>query len=121
MALRSTATVTNFDVQPGEPALILTLLSGVVGLLVAAHAGLNPETGALWIGGIQAVAGLIIGLRTKPWAPGIFTGLLAAVFALAGGYGLHLAPEVTAAISNIVMAVLGFVTRHQVKAKGRVL
>lgn len=121
MAQRGTVAVTNFDTQPGEPALILSLISSVVGLLIAAHAGLNPQTGALWIGGVQAVAGLIIGLRTKPWAPGLFTGVIAAVFALAGGYGLHLAPELSAAISNVVMVILGFVTRHQVQAKGRVL
>ena len=90
-------------------------------ILIKSPGGLTSGQASLILAAISALAGLLIGIRTQPFAPGLFTGLFTALVDLGAGFGLHLRPELISAISAVILSLLAFHTRHSVTPKGRVL
>lgn len=86
-----------------EPALII----GAVGSLLTVLASLNvPGIDAGAAAAITAfVSALLIALTTRPWAPALFTGVVAAGAALVAEYGMNVPDGVTGAISGAVLAL----------------
>ena len=99
-----------------EPALIISAVGTVITLLVA-----------LKVPGVDAGAGvaittfasaLIIAATTRPWAPALFTGVVAAGAALFSAYGLHVSEEVVTAVGSVILVGFSlFGIRPQVTPK----
>lgn len=85
-----------------EPALIV----GAVGSLLTVLAALNvPGIDAGAAAAITAFfSALIIAMCTRPWAPALFTGVVAAGAALIAEYGYNVSDGAVAAISGAVLA-----------------
>lgn len=84
-----------------EPALIISAIGTLTTLLVALNVpGLSAGAGAALT--TLLTAG-IIAATTRPIAPALFTGVVAAGAALFAEYGLHVADNVVAAISSVVL------------------
>jgi hypothetical protein len=100
----------------GEPALWFGLLAPLFDVAVALKfPGVTADTKVAIIAAINAVAGAAIAWRTRPLAPGAFTAALSAVVALFAGYGYEISPNLVAAISGMILAVVALITRHQVE------
>lgn len=85
-----------------EPALIVSAIGSVVTLLVALNLpGLSAGAGAAITAFLTAV---IIAVTTRPVAPALFTGVVAAGAALVSAYGLHVSDAVVGAVSAVVLA-----------------
>ncbi|GLZ62889.1 hypothetical protein [Micromonospora sp. NBRC 107095] len=99
-----------------EPALII----GAVGALLTVLASLNvPGIDAGAAAAITAfVSALLIALTTRPWAPALFTGVVAAGAALVAEYGMNVPDGVTGAVSGAVLALFALAgVRPQVEPK----
>lgn len=96
-----------------EPAAIVSLLTALVAVLVAFKLpGLSAEAGAALV---TFLGGVVIAATTRPWAPGLFAGLVASGAALAGGWGWHFTDAQVAATSALVMvAFTVFGSRPQI-------
>lgn len=98
-----------------EPALVI----GVIGAVLTTLAALNitgVDAGAA--AAITAfVSACIIAATTRPAAPALFTGVVAAGAALLTEYGLNVSDGVVAAVSSTVLAVFALVARGQVSPK----
>lgn len=97
-----------------EPALILSVLSSGLALIVTLNIGLTSEQAGLWTALIVAVFGAITAAVTRPIAPAAFTGLVTAVFALLAGYHFHVAPDVIGELNGLVTSVLMLIVRGHV-------
>lgn len=86
-----------------EPALWASLATSLVSVLVAADLPwLTAGQGAALIALIGAV---VIAITTRPVAPALFTGIVAAAAALVAEYGLDLSDALTTAVSATVLSV----------------
>lgn len=85
-----------------EPALIIS----AIGSLVTVLAALNiPGISAGAAAAITAfLSALIIAFTTRPWAPALFTGVVAAGASLIAEYGLHVSDGVVAALGALILA-----------------
>ncbi|MEU8185995.1 hypothetical protein [Micromonospora carbonacea] len=85
-----------------EPALVI----GAIGAVLTVLASLNvPGIDAGAAAAITAfAAAVIIALTTRPVAPALFTGVVAAGAALVAEYGMNVPDGVTGAISAAVLA-----------------
>lgn len=85
-----------------EPALIIS----AIGSLVTVLAALNiPGVTAGAAAAITAfLSALIIAFTTRPWAPAMFTGVVAAGASLIAEYGLHVSDGVVAALGGLILA-----------------
>ncbi len=99
-----------------EPALIV----GFFGALLAIVVSLNVP----WMTVGQAAAvmavltGVVTAATTRPIAPGLYAGLVAAVAALLAQYGLNLGDAMVAAVTGAVLAGFAlFGVRNQVTPK----
>ncbi len=101
-----------------EPTLVLQVISAVLSFLVASGFGLSDTQAALIVAAISAVFGVVNAVMVRPIAPAAFTGLVAALAALAVGFGLNVSPEMVATVNGLVLAVLMFMTRAQVTPAG---
>ena len=98
-----------------EPALLIGFASALLSVLAAlGFQGLGSGRVALIVAGLNALLGAAQAVYTRPIAPAAFTTLVAAVAALAAGYGYHTSPELIGAINALVVAVLSLMTRQQV-------
>jgi hypothetical protein len=98
-----------------EPALLIGFLSAGLSVLAALGLqGLGSGRVGLIVAGVNAVLGVAQAAYTRPVAPAAFTTLVAAVAALAAGYGYHVSPESIGAINALVVAFLSLMTRQQV-------
>lgn len=97
-----------------EPTLILSAISGALGVLVAfgLH-GLSAEQAALIIAVVSAVFGVLNAIVVRPFAPAAFTGLVAAAGALLAAYGFNVSQEVVGAVQVALLAVLALFVRVQ--------
>jgi hypothetical protein len=95
-----------------EPALVLA----VVGALLTTVAALNvPHVDAGAAAAIAAfVTACVMAWATRPAAPSLFTGVVAALAALLVEYGLDVPDATVAAVSGTVLAVFALITRGQV-------
>ncbi|MES2211367.1 MAG: hypothetical protein V4515_14485 [Chloroflexota bacterium] len=85
-----------------EPTLIIGFIAAVVAALVALNfEWLTPGAGAAIV---ALVGGAVTAATTRPWAPGLFAGLVAAGGALLAEYGLHLSGELLASLAFLVVA-----------------
>lgn len=100
--------------RTSEPALILTVISAALSLIVTFNIGLTSEQAGLWVAVITAVFGLITALAVRPVAPAAFTALVTAVGALLMGYHFHVDPAVLAQVNSLVLALFTLGVRHQV-------
>jgi hypothetical protein len=95
-----------------EPALVI----GAIGAVLTFLAGLNLP--GLDAGAASAITALItagiMAATTRPVAPALFTGVLAAGVAVAAEYGLDVPDSTVAAASAVVVAVFALVARGQV-------
>jgi len=96
-----------------EPALIVGFVTAVIAALVALNVpGISAEVGAALT---TFLGGLIIAATTRPWAPGLFAGLVASGAALLVGWGMHVTDAQVATVSALVIAGLAlFGVRQQV-------
>ncbi len=96
-----------------EPAAIISLLTALIALLVAFNfPGLSAEAGAAVV---TFLGGVIIAATTRPWAPGLFAGLVASGAARAGGWGWHFTDAQVASSSALVMVAFAvFGSRPQI-------
>ncbi|GGM27291.1 hypothetical protein GCM10011608_10050 [Micromonospora sonchi] len=102
-----------------EPALIV----GAVGSILTVLAALNtPGIDAGAAAAITAfIASAIIALTTRPWAPALFTGVIAAAAALVAEYGMSVPDGVTGAVSGAALAWFALAgIRPQVEPAGDV-
>ena len=98
-----------------EPALYIGVVSAGLSLVVALNVGgLTSEQAALIVGAITAIGAVITAVFTRPIAPAVFTGAVAAVAALLAGFHFAVAPGTVAAVNGVVLAVLTLLTRGQV-------
>ncbi|MEO3930927.1 hypothetical protein ABGB07_44860 [Micromonosporaceae bacterium B7E4] len=98
-----------------EPALVIGFISAALSLGTAlGFQGLSGEQVALIVAALNAVLGVVMAVATRPIAPAAFTTLVAAVSALAAGYGFDVSPEVVGGLNALVLAGLTLLTRGQV-------
>ncbi|MPY47174.1 hypothetical protein [Streptomyces acidicola] len=97
-----------------EPALIISVISASLSLLVTFQFGLSAEQAGAIVAVTSAVFAAATATITRPIAPSAFTGLVAAVVALLAAYGFNVTPETVGALNAVVLAVLGLLTRGQV-------
>jgi len=91
-----------FKIFGREPALVI----GAIGSLLTVLAALNvPGIDAGAAAAITAaVSALVIAFTTRPVAPALFTGVVAAGAALIAEYGYNVSDGTVAAISGAVLA-----------------
>lgn len=96
-----------------EPTLIIGFIAAVVAALVALNLDwLTPGAGTAIV---ALVGGAITAATTRPVAPGLFAGLVAAGGALLAEYGLHLSEELLASLAFLVVSGFAlFGVRNQV-------
>jgi hypothetical protein len=84
-----------------EPALVISAIGALVTLLVSLNLpGLSAGAGAAFT---SLATALIIAFTTRPVAPALFTGVVAAGAALVAEYGLHVSDDVVASVSSVVL------------------
>jgi hypothetical protein len=96
-----------------EPALIV----GAIGSILTVFAALNlPGLSAGTAAAITAfLSAVLIAVTTRPIAPALYTGVIAAGVALLAEYGFHVSDGVVAALPAAVLAVFAiFGVRPQV-------
>lgn len=104
-----------------EPALVVGFLGAALSVLASFNLdGLSTEQVALIVAALGALTGAITAALTRPVAPGAFTLLVAALAALATGYGLDVGPEVVGTVNGLVLAFLALVTRGEVSPAANV-
>lgn len=90
-----------------DPALWVSAIGALLGVLAATQ---NP-----WVDPGQAAAivlllsSVVAAALTRPVAPALFTGVVAAGVALLAEYQLDVSPSLTAAIGGAVLTVLALV------------
>lgn len=96
-----------------EPAVIIGFIAAVVAALVALNQDwLTPGAG---VAIVALIGGAITAATTRPVAPGLFAGLIAAVGALLAEYGIHVSAELMAALAFLVVSGFAlFGVRNQV-------
>lgn len=102
-----------------EPAAVIA----AVGSIITVAAALNMP----WLSAGQAaaltavVAAVILVVTTRPVAPGLVTGVVAAGAALFTEYGLHFSDALVGALTAAVLAVFALITREQVSPQDTAL
>lgn len=96
-----------------EPTVIIGFIAAVVAALVAMNLDwLTPGAG---VAIVALIGGAITAATTRPVAPGLFAGLIAAGGALLAEYNLHLSDELLASLAFLVVAGFAlFGVRNQV-------
>lgn len=96
-----------------EPTLIIGFISALVAALVALNVDwLTPGAG---VAIVALVGGAITAATTRPVAPGLFAGLIAAGAALLAEYGWHVSQELISALAFLVVSGFAlFGVRNQV-------
>lgn len=99
-----------------EPALIASVIEGIVLLITAFGLDLSAEQ----IASVNAVASLVLALYvawgTVNEAAGVLLQLVKAGLVMLAGFGWNVGPERTAAIIGVVTAIVAAYQRTQVTA-----
>lgn len=102
-----------------EPAALVGVIEAALAFVVAGHwLHLDSNQVGLVMAGITAVGGFVVAWRTHQTTLGVVVGLANAVFALGIGFGLHLAPELTAAAIGLISVLFNYFNRSQATPKG---
>lgn len=94
-----------------EPALVVGVLGAVLVMLASFNISFLNAGQAAAI--TAMLASLVMAWTTRPAAPALFTGVIAAGAALMAEYGLMLADAQVGAISAAVLAIFALVARQQ--------
>lgn len=96
-----------------EPAAIVSAITALVAVLVAFNfPGVSAEVGAALV---TFLGGVVIAATTRPWAPGLFAGLVASGAALAAGWGFHMSDVQVGSVSALVIVAFAvFGSRPQI-------
>lgn len=98
-----------------EPALYLGVISAALVLLgTQGFSGMTPEHASLWIALLNTIVAAVGAWTTRPIAPSVFTGAVAAAAALASSYGFELSTEAVGAVNSLVIAALSLIVRGEV-------
>lgn len=98
-----------------EWALISAAIAAVLNWLVGHNFhGLTAGQAAAFMVAINAVAALVVALRTRPVPPGVYVYLIASLAALGAAFGLEFSQENVGTFTAAVIAVLGMLHRVQV-------
>ncbi len=98
-----------------EPALVFAAINALIMVLGTLGLNLfNSDQAGLLVAVINALAGVLTAMVTRPIGPGAFTALIAALIALLGAYQINLPGPTVAAINAAVYPLLAFLTRGNV-------
>jgi hypothetical protein len=98
-----------------EWALVAAAIAAILNWIVGFNFnGLSAEQASLVMTAINAVAALVVAMRTRPVPPGVFVYLISSLAALAAAYGLEWSQEAVGTFTAAVIAVLGMLHRVQV-------
>jgi hypothetical protein len=101
-----------------EPAAWGALAVALVSMLaVFDFPWLQGEHEAAVVAAVDAVVGLVVAFRVRPFAPSSVTYLITAAAVLAGAYGISLDPDVVASFNVAVVGLIFAVTRLQQSPK----
>lgn len=104
----------------GEVTLWANAVAALVGVLVTFNLHwLTPLEAAAVVGGVNALAAIVVAWKARPVAPALWTGAWSAAAALLVAYGLHLSDVTVGAVNVLVLAVAAGVTRLQVTPVAR--
>lgn len=98
-----------------EPALVIAAINALV--MIVGTLGFSLFTGdqaGLAVAVINAIAGVLTALVTRPIGPAAFTALISAVLALLASYQVNIPGETVAAINAAVYPLLAFLIRGNV-------
>jgi len=89
-----------------EPAFWVGLVGAALTLVGTLGIGLDGDVAVLWTAAFGAATGAVIAALTRPIAPGAFLGLVTAIVALVGYYGLHVSDETVNALNSLILVIL---------------
>lgn len=97
-----------------EPAAYGALVAAAVSMAVVFDFPLfQGDHAAAVVGVTDAVVGLVIAMRVKPFAPSSVTYVITGASVLAGTYGVHFATDKVAAFNAALVALIFAITRLQ--------
>lgn len=97
-----------------EPAAYAAVVAALVSIGVVFDMPLlNGEHGAAIVGVVDAVAGLVVAARVRPFAPSSVTYVITGASVLAMTYGAHIDTEKVSAVNAGVVALIFALTRLQ--------
>lgn len=102
-----------------EPAAVIAALGSIITVVAALN--LPWLTAGQAAALTAAVSAVILVATTRPIAPGLVTGVVAAGAALFTEYGLHLSDALVGAVAAAVLAVFALITREQVSPQDTAL
>lgn len=98
-----------------EPALWVAGIAAILGLIATFGLPFLTDTEAtVIVAVVDAGAGVVIAIRTRPIAPGAFLTFVSAVVAVLTAYGVAVPQRTVGAVDLVVLAVLALITRGQV-------
>lgn len=101
-----------------EPAAYGALVAAAVSMAVVFDFPLfQGDHAAAVVGVTDAVVGLAVALRVKPFAPSSVTYVITGAAVLAGTYGVHFATDKVAAFNAALVGLIFAVTRLQQSPK----
>lgn len=101
-----------------EPTLYIGVLAAAANWLVGFQFDwLTAGQAALWMTAINAVAGVVAAVKTRPIPPQAFTYAVTSLAGLGAAYGLDYSQEQVGQFNTMVLAVMMFLARGQVSPK----
>jgi len=98
-----------------EPALVIAAINALIMIVGTMGFGVfNNEQAGVSVAVVNAAAGVLTALVTRPIGPAAFTSFIAAVLALLAAYQVNIPGETVAAINAAVYPLLAFLTRGNV-------
>ncbi len=104
-----------------EPALVISTIASVLGLLIALGAShlswlhwLSAGFVAALVLLLNAIAAVLVAVRVRPWGPAIFSGVIVAAVGLLAAIGYQVSPDVIASVQLLAAAAVTMWTRTQV-------
>lgn len=104
-----------------EPALVISTVASVAGLLIslgATHLSWLHWLSAVFVSALvvflNAFAGVLVAVRTRPWGPAVFSTVIVAAVGLLAAVGYQLSPDVIASVQLVAAALVTMWIRTQV-------
>lgn len=97
-----------------EPALVLSVISAGLSLLVTLPTGLTVTMAGVIVTFISAAFAAITAWTTRPIAPAIYTGLITAGADVLAAFHYEVSTATLGAVNTAAVALLMFITRGQV-------
>ncbi len=100
-----------------EPALWIAALTALLGLFVTFPLGMTGDQATAIVASVTALGGVMTAWQTRPWAPGLFNGLITSLAVLGAGYGLNFTAEQVGLTQAAVMTLFALIARGQISPK----